>query len=124
MESEKLQILKHKVLGKFFEAFGNSGKKITASDVLEGLSKKSDIRMISSIPDPSKIVKAKFAQEVLERLEYPAEALLVSNIINNYLHVYPSKSGDNNRAKQVMDALVSVYKAEIELDKSKGMMKK
>lgn len=119
------EIQKQEALKQFFEALGNSGTKTTASEVMKGLTGNFNRKMISNIPIPEQIVNAYMVETVLTALDYPAEADLVKKLADNYLEVYVSKVGKQNRPKNVIDAFASIFRAELEVEKSKkGMFTK
>lgn len=109
----------------FNKIFANSGTKVTASEVMQGLTRVYQLEMISSIPRPEIIVKAKCAKFTLEALGYEKEASLVDGLIQDYLMTYTSHKGKNNRANKIIEAFASLFRAELEIEKSKkGMFTK
>lgn len=107
------------------ELVGKSGQKLTASDVVEGLTNEHDIKMISSIPVPEKVVKAFFVSNTLNELGYSLESELVKKLALDYLKCYVSKKGKNNRSDKILSAIASLFKMELEDAKAKkGMFSK
>lgn len=123
-ESQK-EIQKQEALKQFFEALGNSGTKTTASEVMKGLTLNFNPKMISNLPVPEQIVNAYMVEGVLKALDYPMEAHLVKTLADNYIKTHVSKVGKQNRAKNIIDAFASIFRAELESEKAtKGMFTK
>lgn len=116
---------KQEALKQFFEAIGSSGTKTTASEVMKGLTGQFQVEMISNIPIPEAVVNARMVKTVLGALGYPLEAQLVGDLATDYMKTHVSKSGKNNRAKNIIEAFASIFRAELEIEKSKkGMFTK
>lgn len=116
---------KEEALKQFFEALGSSGVKTTASEVMKGLTGQFQTEMITNLPVPEQIVNARMCKTVLEALDYPVEAQIVEDLATNYMKTYVSKAGKSNRAKNIIEAFASIFRAELEIEKSKkGMFTK
>lgn len=112
-------------LEAFKSVFGGTSSKVTASEVMQGLTQKYDLEMISNIPRPEIIVKARLAENLLDAIGYSAESKLVNGLIGHYVKAHVSQQGKNNRAKNIIDAFASLFRAELEIEKSKkGMFTK
>lgn len=112
-------------LESFKTIFAGSSSKVTASEVMQGLTQSYKLEMISSLPVPEKVVKADVVIFALEKIGYKAESELVKKLRDSYLMCNVSRSGKENRAKKIFEAFASVFRAELELEKSKkGMFSK
>lgn len=123
--SEEITPEQREAMESFKTIFAGSSQKVTASEVMQGLTRTYDLAMISSLPVPEKVVKAKIVKFTLEKLGYKAESLLVQELVENYLKCHVSQKGKENRARKIIDAFASLFRAELELEKSKkGMFTK
>ena len=112
-------------LETFKEIFGSSASKVTASEVMQGLTKTYDLDMISSLPRPELVVNAKFVSGALRGMGFPEEADLIEDIVRDYQKAHVSKAGKGNRAYKIIEAFASLFRAELEIEKSKkGMFSK
>lgn len=103
---------------KILNAIAGGKQKISASDVMKGLTSDFDIKMISSLGIPENVVRAVMASEVFKKLGYNASSKLVDSVIDTYLRVQAS-GHKNNRAKSIIEAFASIFRAELEAEKNK-----
>lgn len=120
MTKEQLEAME-----SFKTIFAGSSQKVTASEVMQGLTRTYELEMISSLPVPEKVVKARVVHYLLTELGYKADAGLIKELYESYLKCHVSQKGKENRARKIIDAFASLFRAELELEKSKkGMFTK
>lgn len=103
---------------QILNAIAGGKQKITASDVLKGLTKEFKITMITDLPHPPDVVRVEAAAEILEGLGNITAAKVLRLVAKDYMETNAS-GHKNNRAKTILDALGSIFRLELEGDKAK-----